>query len=346
MDRPTIREVAKSAKVSTQTVSRVVNGSALVTPETRARVLETITQLGYEPNHAAQSLASKRTRTLGYLVYDVTNPFYGQLVRGIEDAAFALGYDLIGGNSDSDHEKELLCLRTFSRKHVDGILATVSQPSTEMFEIWKKANCPVVFLDNFFSSEECSYVTVNNREGARAVVNHLLDLGHRHIAIVTPTPPSSASTRERVEGYYEALAARGLPFDPSLAVACEKQTEEGGYRATRLLFGRRKIQTALFCFNDAIAIGAMRAILEMGLSIPRDVSLVGFDDVPITSMLRVPLTTVAQPIRRMGEAAVELITERIREGPARPHRHIVLETKLVLRESTAAPREMEQRSGE
>jgi DNA-binding LacI/PurR family transcriptional regulator len=338
MDRPTIREVAEHAKVSTQTVSRVINGSSLVTSQTRERVLETIAKLGFEPNHAAQSLVTKRTRTLAYLVYDITNPFYGQLVRGIEDAAFTRGYDLIGGNSDAAHEKDLMYLRTFSRKRVDGILATVSYPSRETFKIWQSAVCPVVFLDYFFAGEECSYVTVNNREAARGVVNHLLDLGHSRIAIVTPPSPASASIRERVEGYYEALAERGLPFDPSLAASCERQTEDGGYKATRELFARSTRQTALFCFNDAIAIGAMRAILEMGLAIPGDVSIVGYDDVPISSMLRVPLTTVAQPIRRMGEAAVELLTERIAQGPSSPHRHIILDTKLIIRESTAHPR--------
>jgi LacI family transcriptional regulator len=345
MNRPSIWEVAELAQVSTQTVSRVVNGSAHVSPQTRERVLKAIENLGYEPNHAAQSLVTRRTKTLGYLVYDITNPFYGQLVRGIEDAAFARGYDLIGGNSDSAPEKEIMYLRTFNRKRVDGILATVSRSSDEMRGIWEKASCPVVFLDQFFDGEECSYVTVNNREAARGVVGHLLDLGHRHIAIVTPTLPMGASIRDRVQGYHEALAERGVPFDASLSTVCDRETEEGGYRATRELFGRSRLQTALFCFNDAIAIGAMRAIFEMGLDIPRDISVAGFDDVPVTSMLRVPLTTVAQPIHRMGEAAVELITERIREGASFPHRHIVLDTKLVIRESTAPPRRGQMSAG-
>jgi LacI family transcriptional regulator len=298
--------------------------------------------LGYEPNQVAQSLVTRKTRTLGYLVYDITNPFYGQLVRGIEDAAFSQGYDLFGGNSDSYYEKDILYMRAFRRKCVDGILTTVSNPSHEMLDMWKHVSCPVVFLDKFFDSENFSYVTVNNREASKALINYLLDLGHRHIGIVMPAEPTSVAVHERIEGFREALSDRGVPFDPSLTSVCHRQTEEGGYLATYELFKRTSLQTALFCFNDVIAIGAMRAILEMGLKIPNDVSLVGFDDIPIASMLRVPLTTVAQPIRLMGKAAVDLITERIKASPSLPHRHTVLDTKLVVRESAAPPRKHEK----
>ena len=338
MIRPTIQQVAKHAKVSTQTISRVINDSPRVAPQTRERVLAVVKELGYEPNSLARSLVTRRTRTIGVVVYDIANPFYGQLVRGIEDAAFDLGYDLIIGNSDADPAKDLSYLRLFSRRWVDGILATIGNPSENDLGVWTHAPCPVVFLDKFFSSEECSYVTANNREAARHAIVHLLELGHRRISIVTASLTTSGAVHDRFLGYREALTDRGIPVDAALIGTCDQQTEEGGYRAARELLCIAERPTAIFCINDTTAIGALRAIYEAGLEIPRDISVVGFDDIPVASLLRVPLTTVAQPIHNMGAAAVALLKERIECGPQLPHRQIVLHAHLVVRESTAPPR--------
>jgi DNA-binding LacI/PurR family transcriptional regulator len=333
--RVTVHEVAAFAKVSAQTVSRVVNGAPRVAPRTRERVLAAVKALDYEPNSLARGLVTRRTRAIGVVVYDISNPYYGQMVRGMEDAAFSRGYDLVIGNSDADYRKDLSYLRVFRRRAVDGILASVADPARGGMEAWTRASCPVVFLDKYFGSEDCSYVTVNNRQAAAQAVDHLLGIGHRRIAIVTASSTAGVSVRERFAGYREALRARGLDYDPALTARSERQTEEGGFHATRALLGAGPLPTALFCNNDAMAIGAMRAIYDAGLEIPRDISVVGFDDVPIAQLLRVPLTTVAQPIPRMGTAAVELLTERI-EGL--PPRHVMLDAHLVVRQSTAPPR--------
>lgn len=228
MSRATVHEVAARARVSTQTVSRVVNDVPRVAERTRKRVLAAIKALDYEPNTLARGLVTKRTKTVGVVVYDIANPYYGQLVRGMEDAAFARGYDLIIGNSDADARKDLSYLGVFRRRRVDGILATIADSSQDNLGVWSRASCPVVFLDKFFSSEKCSYVTVNNRQASFQAVDHLLELGHRKIGIVTASTTASDSVKERYAGYREALSARGVGFEPERFVRCERQIEEGG----------------------------------------------------------------------------------------------------------------------
>ncbi len=338
MRRATVYDVAAQAGVSTQTVSRVLNNYPKVSKATRDRVLAAIDKLDYVPNSLARGLVTRRTRTIGVVVYDIANPFYGQLVRGIEDAAFSSGYDLIIGNSDADARKDHSYLRVFSRRRVDGILATIADPSKNDLGAWTHASCPVVFLDKFFSSEQCSYVTVNNRQAACEAVDHLFELGHRRIGIVTASSTASDAINERFAGYRQAFQSRGVACEPELRAICERQNQEGGYQATPELLGLRERPSALFCVNDAIAIGAMRAIYEAGLRIPDDISVVGFDDVPIAGLLRVPLTTVAQPIREMGAAAMRLLAERIDGGTSLPHRHVILDAHLVPRDSTAPPK--------
>jgi LacI family transcriptional regulator len=315
-----------------------MNNVPRVALRTRERVLAAIKALDYEPNTLARGLVTRRTQTIGVLVYDIANPYYGQLVRGIEDAAFSRGYDLIIGNSDADAAKDSSYLRVFHRRHVDGILATVADPSRHDLGAWTRASCPVVFLDKFFCNDNCSYVTVNNRQAAFQAVDHLLQLGHRSVGILTASTTASDSVKERFAGYRAALGARGIPFDPALLGPCERQSEDGGFAAARELLRAGHMPTALFCINDAIAIGAMRAIYQAGLEIPRDISVVGFDDIPIAGLLRVPLTTVAQPIRQMGAAAVGLLTERIEGGTSTPPRRVVHDAHLVVRDSTAPPR--------
>jgi LacI family transcriptional regulator len=339
LHRATVHEVAAHAGVSTQTVSRVINDIPRVAAQTRTRVLESIRALDYEPNSLARGLVTKRTKTIGVVVYDIANPYYGQLVRGMEDAAFARGYDLIIGNSDADPAKDVSYLRMFRRRRVDGILASISDPSRDDLGVWKKVPCPVVFLDDYFGSRECSSVTVNNRQAARAAVDHLIQLGHRRIGIVTADATASNSVKERFAGYTDALAAGGISYADPLFIRCERQNELGGHAAvTGLLAAGGSRPTALFCTNDAIAMGAMRALYEAGLEIPTDISVVGYDDVPIAALLRVALTTVAQPIHKMGAAAVELLMERIEGDPALAPRQVMLDAHLVVRQSTAPPK--------
>jgi len=334
----TVYDVAAEAGVSTQTVSRVLNNYSKVSKDTRERVLAAIEKLHYEPNSLAQGLVTRRTKTIGVVVYDISNPFYGQLVRGVSDTAYAGGYEVIIGNSDADPKKDISYLRVFSRRRVDGILATIADPSTSHLGQWLHASCPVVFLDKFFRSESCSFVTVNNRRASCEAVEHLLSLGHRRIGILTASSTASDSIQERYEGYRVALQSQGVAEDPRLVAVSERQNQDGGERAMETLLRAGGMPTAVFCSNDAMAMGAMQAIYARGLRIPQDISVVGFDDVPVARLLRVPLTTVAQPIREMGSAAMGLLAERIQGGTSLPHRHIVLDARLVLRDSTAPAR--------
>ncbi len=197
----------------------------------------------------------------------------------------------------------------------------------------------MVFLDKFYRSEDCSYVTVNNRQAAFQAVDHLLQIGHRRIGIVTASVTASHSVKERIR------RVSGSPCRPRAWKASRSCLHRASARSRKAVSKppgsscrHGNLPTALFCTNDVIAIGAMRAIFDAGLDIPRDISVVGFDDVPIAALLRVPLTTVAQPIQRMGASAVELLIQRIEGGASLPSRQIVLEAHLVVRQSTAAPR--------
>lgn len=335
--RPTIRDVARRADTSTQTVSRVANGSPHVASQTRERVLAAMKELDYEANHLARALVTRSTHMIGIVAYDMANPYFGQLVRSIEDAAFSRGYNVLIGNTDADLQRELAYLHVFTRRRVDGILASASSITKESFEAWSRVSCPVVFLEDFFANNACSFVTANNREAAREAVEHLLSLGHRRVAMLAAPLTGNVAVRDRFMGYLDALSSYGVPRDPSLVGSCEEQTEEGAYRAMNALLQAGEAPTAVFCQNDTGAIGAMRCILDAGLEIPKDISVVGFDDVPVASMLRVPLTTVRLPIQETGSAAVQLLLERIEGGPAIPPRKIVLQARLIVRQSTARP---------
>lgn len=334
--RPTQADVARRAAVSQPLVSYVLNGdpNAPVAPETRARVLAAIEELGYVPSHAARSLRSQRSLIIGAIIPDITNPFYPAFARGIQNAAENEGYDLIAYNSDGLLERERKFMESALAGRVDGVILSPFQITMGELADVAEMNIPVVALTSrppVAGRAPVDTVHVDSVASARGAVEHLIARGHRRIGMIAGeagTPPRE----DRVQGYLLALEAHELLKDEMLVRGADFN-EEGGYRAAQELMQLRPRPTALFAANDLMAMGAMAALHELELRVPHDVAVVGFDDIPAARMLAPPLTTVAQYPDLLGARTAELLLERLRgEGPP-TSRQIVMPAELVVRES-------------
>lgn len=328
--RPTIYDVARLAGVSTATVSRALNGTGQIAPSTRQAIDDAIEQLGFRPNTIARSLVTKSTQTIAFLLPDITNPFYAELVKGIQELALARDHTMLLCTTGGDPDREETYLDLLRAKQVDGALVDGLGLPPERIARFVEDGFPIVCLDRDVESTAIPLVQVDNRMGARLATQHLIDLGHRRIAHVAGAGVLRIS-RERVEGYRDALEAAGIEVDPDL-VAAGDFTEEGGYRATQSMLGRRF--TAVFAANDLSAIGVVNALAEYGEAVPHDVSVVGFDDLRLARYMTPPLTTVHQPAREIAEQATTLLLD-LAAGRQVDRLHHLLEPQLVIRESSA-----------
>ena len=328
----TIRDVAKLAGVSPTTVSHVINGTRFVREETRARVLEAMRRLNYQPNRLARSLRQKRTHTLGLLIPNSANPFFAEVLRGIEDACFEMGYSVILCNADDDPEKELEYLSVLVEKQVDGIVLVSAGAADESLRLLTASRVPAVVVDREFASQGFDTVVTDNQGGGYAATRHLLSLGHRRIGCITG-PSLLTPSAARVTGYRQALEEAGVPFDEELVVPGDFRSESG-YEMTRKLLGLPEPPTAIFACNDMMALGAICAVHEAGLRVPDDVSVVGFDDITLASYSVPRLTTIAQPRHKMGFMAARMLIERISNRDA-PIKRELLPTTLIVRDSCA-----------
>ncbi|HXK61358.1 MAG TPA: LacI family DNA-binding transcriptional regulator [Acidobacteriota bacterium] len=331
----TIREIARRANVSVATVSNVINGGVRVSPKLRQRVEAAIKEMDYHPNYVARSLKTNRTRLIGMVISDITNPFFPQLVRGAEEVALTNNYLLITFNSDDRVDREKRILTVLRNRRVDGILLVVAPQSGEPTHIANvvRAGIPVVCVDRLPAGIPVDSVTVDNTGGARECIEHLLSLGHKRVAIVTG-PCALQTSRERLAGYKAALAAAGLPIDPSLIREGDFRVE-GGYKLGRELLERPDRPTALFVSNNTMALGLLKAVEDLRLRCPEDIAIAIFDDLPFLFAFRPHLTAVSQPAYEIGQKAVELLLRRIegREQSGEPV-SIRLKTELKIREST------------
>jgi DNA-binding LacI/PurR family transcriptional regulator len=326
----TINEVAARARVSTATVSRVVAGTGRVSDALREQVLRAARQLDYRPNRVARNLRVRATRTVGVVIPDIVNPFFTGMVRGIEDALQAADYTLLLGNSDGRSERERLYLDTLRAEGVAGILFVPSSDQPDAYVSLVRAGVPLVAIDRSPAGLEVDLVTVTNEEGAHAGVAHLCGHGWKRIGIVTG-PSHLNVARERERGYERALREAGMPVDPDLVRRADFK-EQGGYDAMRSLLSLPDRPTAVFVANNLMAMGALHAIGDAGLAIPRDIGIVCFDDVPWGAWLLPPLTAVAQPAFELGATAARMLLNRLREADS-PVRKVVLPTRLVVRAS-------------
>jgi len=331
----TLEQIAKLAGVSRSTVSRVINDHPNVRPEVRERVWQVIRQVGYQPHAAARSLVTNRTQIIGLIIPQAvttifTDPFFPLLIRGIADTCNAHRYHLMLSLFSSRTEQESLYRRVLRGGYLDGVIVASTMLDDPLIPRLLEDQVPFVSVGRY-PDERVDYVDVDNVSGARMATEHLLRLGHRRIATVTG-PLGMMAGRDRLEGYRQALESRGLPVDDNL-IAEGDFTEEGGRTAMQRLLPHEP--TAVFVASDTMAVGAMKAIKEAGLNIPADVAVVSFDDLPIASIVEPPLTTVRQPIERLGATAVDiLITIIEHEGGSR--QKVILPTELVVRASCGA----------
>jgi LacI family transcriptional regulator len=331
----TLEEVGRLAGVSRSTVSRVVNNHPNVRDQVRERVWEVIRETGYQPHAAARSLVTRRTRIVGVLIPEAvstlfTDPFFSRLLCGITQTCNAERYHLLLSLFNDPAGPEEMYRRVIGSGHLDGVLVASTQVGDPLIMRLLQDGVPFVMAGRH-PAEGVNYVDIDNVAGAQVAVEHLIGLGHKRIATITG-PLGMTSGQDRLAGYRQALAAHQLPVDEELIVEGDF-TEESGMAATRDLLTRSV--TAIFAASDIMAVGALKAIWEANLRVPEDVSLVGFDDIPVAAALEPALTTVRQPIERLGSTAADLLLHLLNDPPAAQdavHRSM-LPVKLIVRDS-------------
>ena len=329
----TIKDVATHASVSVATVSAVMNKSKYVSPALAERVSESIITLGYKRNNFARGLKTQVSHSIGLVVPDITNPFFTNIARGVEDVANAYNYSLILGNTDEDPEKEKKYLQLLESKRADGLIIAVTAHSHEYLQSLSLQHLAMISIDRSLFDLGVDTVMVDNREGTITAIEHLIALGHRRIGLVTGLR-GIAPTEERLEGYKLALEKHGIPVDPAL-IAIAHARIDGGARGTMQLLALEDQPTAIFVMDGTMAIGALQTITGAGLSCPEDVALVCFDDFAWAPVMRPRLTVIDQPTYEIGEQSAHLLFERLQNRDRAP-REIRLQTRLIVRESCGA----------
>ncbi|HYF91592.1 MAG TPA: LacI family DNA-binding transcriptional regulator [Symbiobacteriaceae bacterium] len=329
---PTIRDVAKTAGVGLGTVSRVLNNSGYVKPETRERVLQAADYLGFVPNMVARSLVRKTTSTIGLIIPDITNPFFPAVTRGVEDEASEAGFTVFLCNTDNDPGMEAQDVKKLRERQVDGMIFVGTTDRRELVEALLAEGIPVVVTDRQVADLDVDSVLVDNAAGARSACRHLIDLGHAQIAHAAGHRLTRTG-QERFAGYTQALQEAGIPADEGL-IAWGDFTVESGYRVAQVLLGRAPRPTAVFAANDMMAFGVLRAAQEAGIAVPEELSVVGFDDIQMAGLFRPGLTTVRQPAYEMGRLAMTLLLERIAGSALGNSRHHSFQPELVVRGTT------------
>lgn len=342
---PTIRDVAKAAGVSVTTVSRVLNRYADVSAKTRQKVLRVIEELGYQPNAVARGLVKKRTRTIGLVVSDLTKSrsghhFMFDVLIGVNDRAQAYGYDVILFSTSPTAQEKTSYLDFVRQRRVDGVIVMGIRLNDPYTEEIVRSSIPSVLIDVMRTSKTCSYVTTDNIAGARMATEYLLRLGHRHIGMVNGHRQADVSL-QRLAGYQQALRDAGLPYRESYVYDGAFEQADGA-KGTAELLSRHPEITAIFFASDLMAIGGMHQVESEGKSVPEDLSIVGFDDIDLATLVRPPLTTIRQHRYEMGETAVDTLVRMLDEGDV--GRGIVLAPELIVRES-ARPLETAQPIG-
>jgi LacI family transcriptional regulator len=331
-----MKEVARAAEVSVATVSHVINGTRFVSPELAGRVHKAMGALGYTPDATARSLRVRRTQTIGLVIPDNSNPFFAELARRIEEAGFDAGYTTILGNSGERPERERQYVSTLLSKRVDGlIIAPFRAVDDALKRLLDKAAIPIVVIDRDEALDAADAVLHDDAGGGRLAAEHLLALGHREIACVAG-PPHHGPGPGRLDGFLDALRDAGITLGEDAIVAADYHFDGGRQAASELLARDRRF-TAVFAANDLMAAGTIRELLGQGLTVPGDVSVIGFDDAPLAEMTAPALTTVRQPLQQMAETAVSLLLARLDETANGERGRHLLATSLVVRDSTAPP---------
>jgi LacI family transcriptional regulator len=329
---PTIKDVARAAGVSITTVSHVINDTRFVSDELRARVLAAMEELDYRPNILARSLRRGETKTIGLVVPDNSNPFFAEMARTVEDLGFAAGYSVILCNSDDNLAKEAAYIDVLITKQVDGVVFIASGSSQEHLAELSQQGIPYVVVDREIDGSLADVILVNNELGGYVATRHLIELGHRRIACITG-PSQLTPSADRVRGYRRAVREFRIVEDEELVVPGDFRAQ-GGEAALEGLLQVSPPPSAVFACNDMMAIGVLRAARNVGLRVPGDLSVVGFDDIPLASAVSPALTTVAQPTTELARHSVRLLLARMQNSQEdQPTQRIVLDPKLMVRDS-------------
>ncbi|EEY99958.1 ribose operon repressor [Vibrio sp. RC586] len=327
----TMKDIARLAGVSTSTVSHVINKSRFVSDEIAERVNNAAQQLNYAPSALARSLKMNRTKTIGMLVTTSTNPFFGEVVKGVERSCYHQGYNLILCNTEGDNQRMKASINTLLQKRVDGLLLMCSTLEGERLDVFDRyPDIPVVVMDwgpILFASDK---IQDNSLQGGYMAAKHLIECGHKEIGCITG-PLIRHQAQMRYEGYKRALAEAGLGIHPDWIIESDFECE-GGYQAFEKLYERGKLPSALFVCNDMMAMGVIQAASQRGLRVPDDLSLIGYDDVHIAKFMTPALTTIHQPKYRLGKAAVDTLLYRL-ENPDTTAQVVQLEPTLAVRSS-------------
>jgi LacI family transcriptional regulator len=331
----TIKDIARKANVSYATVSRALNNKRGVRESTRHRIVQLAAEMSYTPNALARGLVKKQTLTLGLIIPDITNPFYPKVARGIEDGATEEGFSIFLCNTNWEVEREVNYLRLLAEKRVDGIILAPIDDEIEAVEHRLTGTIPVVYVSNAPHGTQHSFVVIDNVLGGFLATEHLIRAGHRRIGFVGSTE-DSLTIEERLEGYRRALKKYGLPVEKKFIQMGEFK-QESGYRIIRRLIAEGDYPRAIFAENDLLALGILQGAKASGLSVPENVAIVGFDDIPFASFPEVQLTTISQPTYEMGRKAAEVLLGQIGASSREPSNRsiqIYLKPRLMVRKSS------------
>ncbi len=336
----TLKDIAQKSGLSISIVSRVLNKKTAkyrISRETEKLVLKTARDLNYRPNQLARGLRLRKTHTIGLVAPDISNPFFASIIKKAESVAHSLGYTLVVCDSDENSQLEVEHVGLLQAKGVDGLIVLPVGKKRAHLDAVIASGLPLVTADRSFPDLPASSVVLDNHAGATEAIEYLVDHGHTRIAIIQGLR-ETITNRERLRGYLDVHAKYRIPVDEGLIVGNDFR-RENGYVETTLLLRSHHPPTAIFTTSDLITLGALQAISEQGLEVPRDVSIVAFDDVESAEFFRCPITAVSQPKESIGEIAVKLLTDHIRDQRGSPEiRSIVLKPTLIVRDSVAPVR--------
>lgn len=329
--RTTLADIAKAANVSMMTVSRAINNKPGLSNELRQHILSLVEEMGYRPNTFARGLATSQTTTIGLVVPDNTNPFFAQIARGVEDAAFENLYNIFLVNTNEDAARETAALETLWQKGIDGVILCSSRLSGQALEYQVQRFPAIVLVNRELKQPHANLITinVNDHRSAQRVLQHFMGLDRRVIAYIGG-PANSFSNQRRLEGYKNGLRSAEIPYSPQLVMSTQPTTE-GGREAAAILLRHRPEVNAIFAYNDLVAVGAMQMCQELGKKVPEDVAIIGVDDIPLATIIRPQLTTMHVPLAHIGRLAMRALIDLIAgEGGSAAYQ---IEPELFIRDS-------------